>query len=99
MGYEFSRFDSDSQISERPVENPEEDIYRHPSAHPAAASRFRKEFDVYSFGLILMEIAKWKPLKHIAKEFRSPVKFFPQPLFDLRVVFVLLPQHHNLFVR
>ncbi|OCK97201.1 uncharacterized protein K441DRAFT_675268 [Cenococcum geophilum 1.58] len=88
MGYDFSRFDGENEVSEKPVPNSEEDLYRHPSAHPAAPSRYRKEFDVYSFGLVLMEIAKWKPLKHIAKDFIGRSGCTPDSLEQMKKTFL-----------
>lgn len=35
------------------------------------APRFQQEFDYYSVGLVLMEIAFWKPLKEITKKIRG----------------------------
>jgi len=35
------------------------------------APRFRQEFDYYSVGLVLMEIAFWKPLKEITQKIRG----------------------------
>jgi hypothetical protein len=84
MGYEHSRLDSSNAISEIPSVNPEEDMYRHPLAHPAAGSPFRKGFDVYALGLVLLELAKWKPLRHIAKKSVNRSQITQQDLERLR---------------
>ncbi|RTE76737.1 hypothetical protein BHE90_008811 [Fusarium euwallaceae] len=62
-GFEYARHDA-HDISERPDPNPTWDIYRWPSiqGEAPAAVRSRKIFDIYSLGLVLMEILFWKPL-------------------------------------
>ncbi|RSL57752.1 hypothetical protein CEP54_008125 [Fusarium duplospermum] len=62
-GFEYARHDA-HEISERSDPNPTWDIYRWPSIQGEAttAVRSRKIFDVYSLGLVLMEILFWKPL-------------------------------------
>jgi hypothetical protein len=68
MGYEYARCDSPEDRTQKPPKNPEQDIYRHPGAQGNVSTSFKREFDIYSLGLVLMEIAKWKPLKHIVRD-------------------------------
>jgi hypothetical protein len=68
VGFEYSRPDLEGQPSERPNKDPELDIYRHPDYLDEPPSRFRKSFDIYAFGLVLLEIAKWRPLKSIFED-------------------------------
>jgi len=64
-GFSFSRQDSPSEISEQPSQEPLADIYRHPHALGEPSTSFQKYMDMYSLGLVLLELAEWKALKHI----------------------------------
>ncbi|ERF69388.1 hypothetical protein EPUS_05933 [Endocarpon pusillum Z07020] len=64
-GFAFSRFDSPEAISEQPSANPSHDIYRHPQALGEPSTSFRKQMDMYTLGAVMVEIAEWRPLKHI----------------------------------
>ena len=68
VGYEYARFDGSSEVSEQPSSNPEHDIYRHPSAIGDYSESFNRLFDIYSLGLIFLEIAQWRPLKKIVSK-------------------------------
>jgi hypothetical protein len=63
VGFEYSRPDVDGQPSEKPERDPNFDIYRHPAYLESDTAHFHKVFDIYSLGLVLFEIAKWRPLK------------------------------------
>jgi serine/threonine protein kinase len=40
------------------------DLYRHPDYQGTnAQGKFRKSFDIYSFGILLLEIAAWEPIQ------------------------------------
>ncbi|KAM0421350.1 hypothetical protein ACHAPT_010885 [Fusarium lateritium] len=67
-GFEYARHDA-HDISDRPDPNPGWDIYRWPSIQGEAptAVRSRKIFDIYSLGLVLMEILFWKPMATLLK--------------------------------
>ncbi|KAM6529818.1 hypothetical protein FALCPG4_007944 [Fusarium falciforme] len=62
-GFEYTHHDA-HDISEISDPNPAWDIYRWPSIQGVAptAVRSQKIFDIYSLGLVLMEILSWKPL-------------------------------------
>jgi hypothetical protein len=64
-GFSFARQDSPSEISEQPSKEPLADIYRHPHALGEPSTSFQKHMDMYSLGLLLLELAEWKALKHI----------------------------------
>jgi Prion-inhibition and propagation len=64
-GFAFSRFDSPEAISEQPSANSSHDIYRHPQALGEPSTSFKKHMDMYSLGTIMVEIAEWRPLKHV----------------------------------
>ncbi|KAG9772982.1 hypothetical protein KCU88_g5955, partial [Aureobasidium melanogenum] len=67
-GFSFSRQDSPAEISEQPSSEPQADIYRHPHALGEPSTSFQKHMDLYSLGLILVELAEWKALKYIVKD-------------------------------
>lgn len=68
VGYEYARFDGTSEVSEQPSSNPEHDIYRHPLAIGDFSESFNRLFDIYSLGLIFLEIAQWRPLRKIVSK-------------------------------
>ncbi|KLJ12172.1 hypothetical protein EMPG_09600 [Blastomyces silverae] len=63
-GFNYSRQETETQTIDknqfhddiRPV------IYRHPNYQGEAAQGYRIDYDIYSFGLVLAEIAWWVPL-------------------------------------
>lgn len=68
-GFGLSRPAEIQEMTERPSNDPQFDIYRHPLAHGDAATEgiggFKKTFDIYSLGIILMETALWLPIHQI----------------------------------
>lgn len=70
-GFEYSRPDSSDHTTESGPPSVTTDMYRWPSVqgdHPRdGANRSRKTYDVYSLGLLLLEIAYWEPLHRILK--------------------------------
>lgn len=65
MGYEYARRDEPGEISDKPSDEPSRAIYRHPNAQGHISESFIKAYDIYALGLVLMEIAYWKPLAKI----------------------------------
>jgi hypothetical protein len=65
-GFELSRPGILAEMTEKPNFNPEQDIYRHPNAQSRNTDgTYRKAYDLYSLGIILVEIANWKPIEVI----------------------------------
>jgi hypothetical protein len=80
-GFDYSRPATSDDMTERPVANPESDIYRHPvvqstgnrapsysaNNHAGASSResYKKSYDIYSLGLLFLEVSQWKLLNEI----------------------------------
>ncbi|RYP57829.1 hypothetical protein DL770_010578 [Monosporascus sp. CRB-9-2] len=65
-GFELSRPSDMTEVTEKPIHDPGSDIYRHPHAQFGEVSNsYRRSYDLYSFGVILMEIALWKPIETI----------------------------------
>ncbi|MCJ1475076.1 hypothetical protein MMC13_003736 [Lambiella insularis] len=69
-GFEYSRPAEASNLTQAPPQNPEHDIYRHPDVQGSAlrdpkSGGSRKVHDHYNLGIVLMEIALWKPIDQI----------------------------------
>lgn len=67
-GFGFSRYDSPTEISEQPSADPLHDIYRHHCALGDPSTSFEKYMDLYSLGTVMIEIAEWRPLKHVVQK-------------------------------
>ncbi|OJJ52073.1 hypothetical protein ASPSYDRAFT_717740 [Aspergillus sydowii CBS 593.65] len=67
-GFTFSRADYSVEISDQASEDPLLDIYRHPQALGEPSVSYAMYMDHYSLGMVLAEIAEWRPLKHIVKK-------------------------------
>ena len=63
MGFQHSRPD---QLGQYTVGPHEDEVYRHPYYQPSESKLeghgFRRAYDYYSLGLVLLEIGLWKPL-------------------------------------
>lgn len=71
VGFGFARLSSAYDATE-PVDNdPIYAQYRHPDVQGEERESFSKKYDVYSLGLILIEIAYWKPLRKLVSENRN----------------------------
>jgi hypothetical protein len=71
-GFDYSRPATSDDMTERPLDNPAADIYRHPSVQhkgnredTSGRESYKKSFDLYSLGIVLLEIAHWKTIDHI----------------------------------
>lgn len=65
-GFEYARPDLPEEETEHPPEHSENDIYRRP-ATTRSPTRSQKSHDIYSLGIILVEIAYWRPISEIMK--------------------------------
>lgn len=71
-GFDYSRPAMNDDMTEKPPENASADIYRHPRVQGSGlressspSSSYKKSYDLYSLGIILLEIAYWKPIDAI----------------------------------
>ncbi|OTB00333.1 hypothetical protein M426DRAFT_66080 [Hypoxylon sp. CI-4A] len=69
-GFDYSRPTGNADWTEKVVRNPAHDIYRQPRAQADYDSAdgqaaFKKSYDYYSLGIILLEIALWRPVDSI----------------------------------
>jgi len=61
FGFDYSRPNDPEQVSDAAaVSNREDDLYRHPDCQGEISERFQPLYDVYSLGVVLMEIGFWK---------------------------------------
>lgn len=89
VGFDYSRPDTDFAITETlTTYSKTQDYYRHPSSIQAigaanpVTSRYRRSFDVYSLGCILLEIGLWRRLEEFWKD-----KYSKEPtLFRERLI-------------
>ncbi|MCJ1451245.1 hypothetical protein MMC28_001581 [Mycoblastus sanguinarius] len=63
-GFEYARPDYPEEETEPPREHSEHDIYRHPAVL-SRASRSQKSHDIYSLGIVLVEIAYWQRIDKV----------------------------------
>lgn len=66
-GFEYSRQDTEAVTIDKGkhLRNLESSIYRHPDYQGDAASGYKTKYDIYSFGMVLVEIALWIPISTI----------------------------------
>lgn len=71
-GFDYSRPATSDDLTERPTDNPAADIYRHPTVQSTGnreesegRESYKKSYDLYSLGIVLLEIAYWKTIDQI----------------------------------
>lgn len=69
-GFDYSRPAMNDDMTEKPPENASSDIYRHPlvqgsGGREGSGGGFKKSYDLYALGIILLEIAYWQPIDKI----------------------------------
>ncbi|KAL9021833.1 MAG: hypothetical protein Q9185_000960 [Variospora sp. 1 TL-2023] len=60
VGFDISRPNQPGEMSEKPLADPDDDIYRHPQYRAAHSHPFLPSFDIYSLGIMLFEIGTWR---------------------------------------
>ncbi len=72
-GYEYARPDLSDEPTEEASGSPESDLYRHPSVLDRADpnARSRKSHDIYSLGVVLVEIAHWEPVEQVVNRLQN----------------------------
>ncbi|KAH8882492.1 kinase-like protein, partial [Thozetella sp. PMI_491] len=68
LGFQYSRHNVPDAFTTGPPDQPELQDYCHP-AYLENPARHQAEYDYYSLGLVLLEIAYWKRLKDIVSNF------------------------------
>lgn len=64
-GYEYARPDNPHERTEKTPAKPELELYRHPQIQGVMSPKFRKAFDLFAFGCVLLEIALWSSIRSI----------------------------------
>lgn len=67
-GFDFSRPSGSDEMTDVPGDDAEQDLYRHPDAQAnrgKCRQRSKKSFDMYSLGVILVELAHWKTVDKV----------------------------------
>lgn len=67
-GFDFSRPGGSDEMTDVPGDDAEEDLYRHPNAQAnrkRERQRSKKSFDIYSLGVIFVELAHWKTVDQV----------------------------------
>ncbi|KAL4750111.1 hypothetical protein BDW72DRAFT_213643 [Aspergillus terricola var. indicus] len=73
-GFDYARPDSPDEMTIKPEADEFSDRYRHPQCtHPDSRSTipFRRRFDVYSLGILLMEIGRWETVDRMHKDYSA----------------------------
>lgn len=69
-GFDYSRPAQNEDLTEKPPENAAHDLYRHPLVQGSRgtvdnSSNFKKSYDIYALGVILLEIVFWQPIDRV----------------------------------
>lgn len=68
-GFGYARPTFREDMTELPSQNPEHDMYRHPLTHGLGPwegrQGFKRTFDIYSLGIVLVEIANWETIDEV----------------------------------
>lgn len=67
-GFDFSRPGGSDEMTDVPGDDAEHDLYRHPNAQAnrrKERQRSKKSFDIYSLGIIFVELAHWKTVDKV----------------------------------
>jgi len=74
VGFEYFRPNEDNAESEAVRGNPDQQLYRHLSSQRPLRKRFCRAFDIYSLGVMLVEIGYWRPISQFIKDSYTPEK-------------------------
>ncbi|EXJ67127.1 uncharacterized protein A1O5_09774 [Cladophialophora psammophila CBS 110553] len=66
-GYVYARLDSPYELTEPTESDFENDLYRHPMSMGPSRVSYRKSFDIFSVGCVLLELGLWASLPDILR--------------------------------
>ncbi|KAK2615954.1 hypothetical protein N8I77_002675 [Diaporthe amygdali] len=69
-GFQFSRPQQEASLSKGPLEDTKLEQYYHPEAHRG----FTKQRDLYSLGVVLVEIGRWALVESVSESTRRKLK-------------------------
>lgn len=64
-GFGYARPDDPGAETERQIRQLDQDLYRPPECQSMSYSRSKKSHDIFALGILLVEIAYWKPIEAI----------------------------------
>jgi serine/threonine protein kinase len=64
-GFDYARPDLPDSMTERSSPILEHELYRHPELTSLLSNRSKKSHDIYSLGIVLVEIAFWQPIEDV----------------------------------
>jgi hypothetical protein len=67
VGFDSSRPDGLTEMTADPKFTDSQELYRHPDSLGMWRQSYRKSFDIYSLGLVLLEIGLWKSIRAVYK--------------------------------
>ncbi|KIW28630.1 uncharacterized protein PV07_08276 [Cladophialophora immunda] len=73
-GYVYARVDSPDELTEPTESDFENDLYRHPQSMGSSRVSYRKSFDIFSVGCVLLELGLWKSLPDILRNGSKDVR-------------------------
>jgi hypothetical protein len=71
VGFDYSRPDDPNEYSARSYDTPEFNRYRHPDYLKDDSQKYKKIYDIYAFGVVLVEIAYWMTAKDMHREMKG----------------------------
>jgi hypothetical protein len=72
VGFEYSRPNDPEADSELVAEHSNLDLYRHPHSLGPKRKRFCRAFDIYSLGVMLLEVGYWRQVLQFTKDSYTP---------------------------
>ncbi|KAI1177924.1 prion-inhibition and propagation-domain-containing protein [Nemania sp. FL0916] len=93
-GFDYARPDSPDEMTLKPEMDDFCDRYRHPDCtHPDSRDsiRYSRRFDIYSLGILLMELGRWETVDRMQKDYtaqkrrdaaKAPAAMAPPPLLQ-----------------
>ncbi|KAK5742094.1 hypothetical protein LTR17_003602 [Elasticomyces elasticus] len=83
-GFELSRPSILNEMTEKPDFSPIQDLYRHPDAQSSRTDgSYHKAYDIYSLGIVLIEIAFWRHIR-IILDLTDSAKIRPSMLRSMK---------------
>ena len=64
-GFDFSRPDESDQTTVKSTSSLSDEYYKHPQLLSYSSARSSKTHDIYALGVVLVEIALWKPIESV----------------------------------
>jgi hypothetical protein len=74
IGWCYARQQNGETLKVNPVEDRASDLYRHPKRQGHPSDRFTIRHDIYSLGVVLLEVALWETADELCKGVDHPIK-------------------------